>query len=102
MCPTARARGGGRACCQRAGEGPAAPLGRDRAPGGSALADAVGAGGGGRAGREGEGGEGRGEERGKGKRGEGLRAGGGARADGEGLQPCEAWKGYSVQHPNSS
>lgn len=53
------------------------------------------------AGRAGKGREGKGGERGKGKRGEGLRAGGGARADGEGLQPCEAWKGYSAQHPSS-
>lgn len=45
VCPAARVRGGGPACCQRAGEGPAAPLGRARAPGGSALAGAVGAGG---------------------------------------------------------
>lgn len=53
------------------------------------------------AGRAGKGREGKGGERGKGKRGEGLPAGGGARADGEGLQSCEAWKGYSAQHPNS-
>lgn len=53
------------------------------------------------AGRAEKGGEGKGGERGEGKRGEGLRAGGGARADGEGLQPCEAWKGYSAGSPNS-
>lgn len=53
------------------------------------------------AGRAEKGGEGKGGERGEGKRGEGLRAGGGARADGEGLQPCQAWKGYSAQSPNS-
>lgn len=58
--PPARARGGGPACCQRAGEGPVAPLGRARAPGGSALAGAVGAGGGGWASREGRGGRGKG------------------------------------------
>lgn len=65
VCPAARVRGGGPACCQRAGEGPAAPLGRARAPGGSALAGAVGAGGGGRASREGRGREGRGARRGE-------------------------------------
>lgn len=84
--PPARGRGGDPgACCQRAGEGRAAPLRRTPAPGGSALAEAVGAaaGGGGRAGPARKGREGRGEERGE-ACGEGLQARGRGSGDGEG------------------
>lgn len=86
--PPAKGLGGGPgARCQRAGEGLTAPLRRARAPGGSALAEAVGAGGGGRAGRAGKGREGRGE-RGE-ELGEGLQARGrGSGRRGGGCSPA--------------
>lgn len=82
-----RGRGGDPgARCQRAGEGQAAPLRRAPAPGGSALAEAVGAGGGGRARQGGKGGERRGDKRGS-TRGGAPGPGEGLGAAGRGLQP---------------
>lgn len=83
--PPTRGRGGSLgACCQRAGEGRAAPPHRARTPGGSALAETVGAGGGGRAWQARKGREGR-AERGS-VRGGAPGPGEGLGATGRGLQ----------------
>lgn len=90
--PPARGRGGDPgACCQRAGEGRTAALRRTRAPGGSALAETVGAGGGGRARQARKGREGRRERRSV--RGGAPGPGGGARATGRGLQRGQSGQG---------